>query len=75
MEQLQKLVSEAYCNSGGMELAKALLENPQDPGRSNNNALPWCICSKCRVMATAEEMCAAIKGHVSQLWDGLIQSY
>ena len=54
MEQLQKLVSEAYCNSGGMELAKALLENPQDPGRSNN-ALPWCICSNCRVMATAEE--------------------
>ena len=38
-----------------MELAKALLQDPQDPGRSNNNALPWCICSKCREMATAEE--------------------
>ena len=29
MEQLQKLVSEAYCNSGGMELAKALLKIPK----------------------------------------------
>ena len=45
-----------------MELAKALLANnsneppPQNngPGQSQN-PIPWCVCRKCQVMATAEE--------------------
>ena len=55
---LQKLVTAAYCNEGGLELAKALLcdpphDSPQDP--SGNNTLPWCICHKCLAMDTSEE--------------------
>ena len=55
---LQKLVTAAYCNEGGLELAKALLQDPphdspQDSSR--NNSLPWCICHKCLAMDTSEE--------------------
>ena len=39
----------------GVELAIALLQDLQDTGSSNNNALTRCVCSKCRVMETAEE--------------------
>ena len=56
MDDLQKLVTEAFCNNGGIELAKTLLQDPpEEPGPSNNNELPWCICNKCRAMPTADE--------------------
>ena len=56
MNDLQKLVTEAFCNNGGLELAKTLLQGPpEEPGPSNNNELPWCICNKCHAMPTADE--------------------
>ena len=54
LEELQKLVTAAYSNEGGVELARALLQDPpQDP--RGDEALPWCICYKCQPMDTAEE--------------------
>lgn len=58
LQDLQKLVTAAYCNEGGLELARALLcdppqDFPRDPG--GNDSLPWCICHKCLAMDTSEE--------------------
>ena len=60
----------AATGGNGTTVARALLQDPQDPGISNNNALHWCISSTCRIMAIAEKMCATAKDHVLQLWDG-----
>jgi len=55
LEQCHQLVIEAYSNTGGLEMAKAILT--VDP--SSNNQPPqgcnWCICGRCRVMPTAIE--------------------
>ena len=54
-----KLIVEAYSHNGGLELAKALLSTePPPPDQSENMAIPWCICRKCRPMSTdAEKKC------------------
>ena len=40
MNDLQKLVTEAFFNNGGLELTKTLLQGPpEEPGPSNNNEL------------------------------------
>ena len=64
IKQCHKLVTEAYSDIGGIELAKALLANNSDqpplqyngPGQSQN-LTPWCVCRKCCVMDTAENKC------------------
>ena len=59
--QLQILVTAAYNNNGGIEMAKALLQGPsqeprpQEPHPQGTSPLPWCICLKCLPMETSEE--------------------
>ena len=49
VEQYHKLVVEAYSHNGGVELAKALIQ--QQPGPPpQDTSIPWCICRKCRNM-------------------------
>ena len=54
MDQCCKLIMEAYIQVGGISLVKALLEGPSESPGANNN-LSWCVCGRCRNMATPDE--------------------
>lgn len=64
-EQCHQLIVEAYVQTGGISLAKALIEGasnggegPSEPPAGNSNTLPWCKCGRCRPMPTpAENVC------------------
>ena len=60
IDDCRRLIMEAYSRAGGLESAKTIIEfaqGQQPPGQQPpaNGVPSWCICRKCRPMATAEE--------------------
>ena len=55
LEQCYELVVEAYSNTGGLEMGRAVLSitNNSDPPQNADNR--WCICDKCRDMGNPVE--------------------
>lgn len=60
-DECHKLILEAYCQPGGIRLARALVhcdgtgdDMPSDPP-NNGNSLSWCICGRCRNMEHPNE--------------------
>ena len=51
------LVTAAYNNEGGIELARFLLQTPPQypPHSQSSQSIPWCMCLKCWPMETVEE--------------------
>ena len=57
-DQCHQLIISAYSNNGGLQMAKAVLDLQTPFPDTGPQAIPWCICGKCRDMHnTIENVC------------------